>query len=142
MGSKAEGKTWDASKGFDIFLSVLLILFFLGYLNIHAEIIGLQWSLVPLSKDVEEFWDIFGWVVFGAIVLDVYIKYRKVRDPKVFLKKHWLDILMLVLWPVFSGLKLAKISVKLVKGLKLTKSGYKALKAAKKLAGKKEQNDV
>lgn len=141
MNSKAERKSWDVYIAFDVFLSILLILFFIGYLNIHAEEIGLQGSPLPFSKQVEEFWNVLEWIVFGGIALDVYVKYRKVGEPRIFLRKHWLDLLMLVLWPVFVGLKLAKISVKLVKGLKITKSGYKALKAAKKLTWKKKHKD-
>jgi hypothetical protein len=50
-----------------------------------------------------------------------------------FVKKHWLDIAMLALMPLFAGFKIAKMSVKLVKGAKMAKSGFKAAKGAKKI---------
>lgn len=109
------------------------MVFFAGYLNIHADLIGLQESPVPVEKEVEEFWEWLTWAVFGVLGLDLYLKYRKIRNPKEFVKKHWLDILMLAFLPLFAGFKLAKIAVKVIKGAKLTKSGFKAYLGAKKL---------
>ncbi|MEW5839440.1 hypothetical protein [Nitrososphaera sp.] len=126
-------------KAFDVAVSAMLLAFFIGYVNIHADIIGLKESPVPVSHQVEEFWEWFTWIVFAALALDVYLKYRKVRNPREFLKKHWLDILMLAFMPLFAGFKLAKISIKLVKGAKMVKSGFKAFQGARKIqkAGKK-----
>lgn len=126
-------------KAFDVAVSAMLLAFFIGYVNIHADIIGLKESPVPVSHQVEEFWEWFTWIVFAALALDVYLKYRKVRNPREFLKKHWLDILMLAFMPLFAGFKLAKISIKLIKGAKMVKSGFKAFQGARKIqkAGKK-----
>jgi hypothetical protein len=118
---------------FDIFVSALVMSFFAGYLNIHADIIGLPQQPIPVTKEVEEFWDLFTWAVFGVLALDIYLKYRKVRDLRLFVKKHWLDILMLCMMPLFAGFKAANFSIKLVKGLKMAKSGFKAAHGAKKM---------
>lgn len=120
-------------KAFDIFVSVLLMVFFAGYINIHADLVGLKESPVPVSHKVEEFWEWLTWIVFSALALDIYLKYRKVRNPREFLKKHWLDLVMLALLPLFAGFKIAKISIKLVKGAKMAKSGFKAYQGAKKM---------
>lgn len=109
------------------------MLFFAGYLNIHADLIGLQESPVPVDKEIEEFWERMTWVVFAVLGLDLYLKYDKIRNPKEFVRRHWLDILMLVLLPLFAGFKVTKIAVKVVKSAKLTKSGFKAYMGAKKL---------
>jgi hypothetical protein len=121
------------ARAFDVFVSLLVMFFFAGYLNIHSDIIGLSQDPVPVSKEVEEFWEYFTWIVFGVLALDIYLKYRKIRDLRLFLKKHWLDILMLCLLPLFAGFKVAKMSVKIVKGLKMAKSGFKAAQRARKL---------
>ena len=142
IDSNAGGREERLLFGFDIFLSSIIILFFLGYLNIHAELIGLNRRPIEISEQIVEFWDVFGWIVFGGIAIDVLIKYRKVGEPRIFLRRYWLDILMLFLWPVFTGLKLAKISIKVVKGLKLVKSGYKAVNASKKFSRKRKRNDA
>jgi hypothetical protein len=120
-------------KAFDIFVSALVMFFFAGYLNIHSDLIGLHEPPIPVTKEVEEFWDLFSWAVFGVLAFDIALKYRQVRDPKLFVKKHWLDILMLCLMPLFAGFKAAKFSIKLVKGLKMAKSGFKAAHGAKKI---------
>lgn len=120
-------------RAFDIFVSALLIALFAGYVNIHSDIIGLHERPVPVGKEVEEFWEWLAWIVFAALAADIYLKYRKVRDPKEFVKKHWPDIAMLALMPLFAGFKIAKMSVKLVKGAKMAKSGFKAFKGAKKI---------
>ena len=116
-----------------MFVSVLLMVFFAGYINIHADLIGLHASPVPVSHEVIEFWEWLTLMVFAALALDIYLKYRKLRDPKKFAKKHWLDLLMLALLPLFTGFKLAKISIKLVKGAKMAKSGLKAYQGARKM---------
>jgi hypothetical protein len=121
------------SKAFDVFVSLLVMVFFAGYLNIHADLIGLQESPVPVSSEVEEFWEWLTWAVFAILGLDLYLKYRKVRNPREFVKKHWLDILMLALLPLFAGFKVAKVAVKAIKSAKLGKSGFKAYLGAKKL---------
>lgn len=121
------------ARAFDVFVSLLVMFFFAGYINIHSDIIGLAQDPIPVTKEVEEFWQSFTWVVFGVLALDIYLKYRKIRDLKLFLKKHWLDILMLCLLPLFAGFKIAKMSVKVVKGLKMAKSGFKAAQRARKL---------
>lgn len=121
-------------KAFDVFVSALVMFYFAGYLNIHSDLVGLHEPPIPVAEGVGEFWDLFFWAVFGALVLDILLKYRKVRDPELFVRKHWLEIVMLCLMPVFAGFKVAKLSVKLVKGLKLAKSGFKAAHGAKKMS--------
>ncbi len=121
------------ARAFDVFVSALVMFFFAGYINIHSDIIGLDRDPVPVTEEVEEFWEYFAWAVFAVLAFDIYLKYRKVRDPKLFLKKHWLDIVMLCMMPLFAGFKVAKMSIKLVKGLKMAKSGFKAAHGAKKL---------
>ena len=115
---------------------VMLVVFFVGYVNIHSDVVGLP-RMFPISEPLEEFWEVFSWIIFAALVADVYLKYRKINDPKAFVKKHWLDITMLVLIPVFAGFKIAKLSVNLVKSLKMGKSGLKAFLSTKKIKDKK-----
>jgi hypothetical protein len=110
------------------------MVFFVGYLNIHADLVGLEASPISVTKEVEEFWEWLTWAIFGLLSLDIYLKYKAVKNTKQFLKKHWLDLVMLGMLPLFAGFKIAKVAVKLVKSAKLSKSGLKAIKAAKKLA--------
>jgi len=117
---------------FDLSIVTMLVVFFVGYVNIHSDLIGIERPF-PVSKEVEEFWEVFSWMIFAALAVDVSLKYRKINDPRLFLKKHWLDVAMLLLIPVFAGFKVAKLSINLVKGLKMTKSGFKVFHSAKKM---------
>lgn len=118
---------------FDIALMALMVVFFAGYINIHSELLGLP-HFLPVSIDVEKFWDIFTWLIFSLLAFDIYLKYRKTGDLRVFLKKYWLEIVMLTMIPLFVGLKIGKFSIKLVKGLKMMKSGFKVAHGAKKIS--------
>ena len=119
-------------KIFDLSIVAMLVIFFAGYVSIHSNLVGMERPF-PVSKEIEEFWEVFSWMIFAALVVDVGLKYRKINNPKLFLKKHWLDIVMLSLIPVFAGFKIAKLSINLVKSLKMTKSGFKVIHSAKKL---------
>jgi hypothetical protein len=130
--SKPLGKILDMS------IMAMLVVFFAGYVNIHSDVIGLP-RFFPMPGPVEEFWEVFSWIIFAAIAADICLKYRKINDPKAFAKKHWLDVAMLALIPVFAGFKVAKLSVKMVKGLKMGKSGFKAFQSAKKISAKKSK---
>jgi hypothetical protein len=117
---------------FDLSIVAMVVIFFAGYVCIHSNLVGIERPF-PVSKELEEFWEAFSWLIFAALVVDVGLKYRKINDPKMFLKKHWLDIVMLLLIPVFAGFKVAKLSINLVKSLKMTKSGFKVIHSAKKI---------
>ena len=56
---------------------------------------------------------------------ELFLKYMKVRDWKKFLKKYWLDVAMIILIPVFSGIKIIK-ALKIAKKIKIVKYGFKA----------------
>ncbi len=124
-------------KIYDVSLMAALAVFFVGYINIHSDLIGLE-HFLPVSEELEQIWEAFSWAIFGMLAFDIYLKFRKAKDFRSFLKKHWLELAMLAMIPLFGGLKLAKISVKIIKGLKMTKSGFKVAHGAKKMSGKKK----
>lgn len=123
----------SAYRAFDLFLLAAMGVFFVGYVNIHSELVGIP-HFLPTSESVEQYWEVFSWLIFGMLAFDVYLKYRKAGNAKFFFKKHWLEIAMLALIPVFAGLKIAKISIKVVKAMKMSKSGFKVAHGAKKMS--------
>jgi hypothetical protein len=111
---------------------VAIPIFFVGYVNIHSDVIGVP-HFLPTSEEIERYWDTFSWAIFGMLALDITLKYRNAGiGPRAFLKKYWLEIAMLTLIPVFAAFKVAKVSVKLIKALKMTKSGFKVAHGANK----------
>lgn len=121
------------NKVFSITVSSLVIIFFAGYFNINANLIGLNESPVPVSKEVKDFWEWLTWLVFAALAIDLYLKYDDIRCPGEFLRKYWLDIVVLALLPLFAGFIAAKIAVSAIKVAKMAKSGLKAYFSVRKL---------
>lgn len=119
-------------KVYDLVLMAFLAVFFVGYINIHSDLIGLP-HFLPTSDEIENFWENFTWLIFAMLAFDIYLKYRKADNPRSFVKKHWLEMAMIAMVPLLAGLKLAKISIKLVKGMKMMKSGFKVAHGAKKM---------
>ena len=118
---------------YDLLVMSAAVVFFVGYINIHSDLVGLP-HFLPTSENVEKFWEIFTWIIFAMLAFDIYLKYRKAENSRLFLRKHWLDLAMLAMIPLFAGLKIANISVKLIKGLKMVKSALKVVHSAKKVS--------
>ncbi|NJK78294.1 MAG: hypothetical protein HC944_06290 [Nanoarchaeota archaeon] len=72
-------------------------------------------------------------VLVSLFTVDLFLKYRKSKNWKVFLKKNWFDIITLVLIPIFSMVKILKIMVSLIKKLKILKMFTKIIHKSKKL---------
>ena len=127
-------------KVYDFVLITFLAIFFVVYINIHSDLLGLP-HFLPTSDEIEEFGESFTWLIFAMLAFDIYLKYRKADSARSFLKKHWLEVAMLALVPLFAGLKLAKISIKLVKGMKMMKSGFKVAHGAKKMTKEEKTSE-
>lgn len=121
------------NKILDVIVLVLIVVYSIEYLNIHYDQFGLHEKILSISPEIEHNWDVLLWIIFGIMSLDVYLKYKKTGNWKIFLKKYWLEVIMLVLIPVFSAFKIIKFAVKIVKTLKMTKSGFKVVHLTKKI---------
>jgi len=71
--------------------------------------------------------------ILSVFVVDLGVSYWKVKSPSIFLKKHWLDILMVI--PYFRIFRIARILhlirfVRIAKSIKIIKM-VKAVKAMK-----------
>ncbi len=104
-----------------IFLFVLVIDY--GFLKLNES---------PYYKTLKEISEPIFWLLIFLFILDLYIKYKKTRDLMIFIKKHWFDIVTLCLIPIFSGMKFAKLMVKVLKQLKILKTGTKFIHKLKK----------
>jgi len=110
----------------------VLILIFSILLLIDYEFLKIvdPFQLVNIKKATE----IILWILVSSFILDLYLKYRKAENWKVFLKKNWFDIVALALIPIFSTMKVLKIMVQLVKKLKILKMFTKIIHKSKKLS--------
>ncbi len=110
----------------DLSIFGLLILFFIGFLVYDYEIIGIKEPLIHMPKDYKIYFEILPWILFSLLVTDLALKY-KLSEGKVkyFLKKYWTDILLTILVPILFPLKYFKVTLKIYKYIKFTKSGLK-----------------
>ncbi|MFY9300291.1 MAG: hypothetical protein WAO91_03790 [Candidatus Nitrosotenuis sp.] len=116
----------------DIVLLVMAITYFVGFVSFYPESLFLNEAPYYIPHEFEIHFEILLWSFFGLLIFDLYLKYRKLSDWRLFLKKHWHEIAMVMAIPFLTVFKIAKVSVKLVKTLKASKSGFKVFYKAKK----------
>ena len=125
------------SKILDLIILVLTSLFFIGLLAFEYHAFGLENPILPIPDKFKEFFEFLIWPILTLLTLDLVLKYRKIKNPKKFVKKYWIDILMLVLIPIFSIFKFLKIGLSVIKQLKTVKMGAKIFHKTKKISQKK-----
>ncbi|KAF6244565.1 hypothetical protein C6989_07995 [Nitrosopumilus sp. b2] len=124
------------SKFVDYAIIGVVLLFFIGILAFEYKTIGLSEPLLLIPIEWKSFFDGLIWPLVVLLILDLVLKYKKVNDPKKFVKKYWIDIVMLILIPIFSAFKFLKIGLSLIKKLKTAKMSAKALHKTKKVVKK------
>ena len=97
-------------KVIDIIVIVLLNILLISLLSSNKLLFK-----EPLINISSLFIDILQFTILPLLILDIYLKYRKVKDVRLFLKKHYLDLIMLVLFPIFVMFKFMKLTLKLYK---------------------------
>ena len=123
-------------KLLDFSILVIAIIFFIGVLAFDYSIFGLSEPLIFISNEWTFFFDILLWPLVSLLLIDLTLKYKNTKNPKKFIKKYWIDILMLILIPVFSVFKSLKIGISIVKKLKTAKMGAKIAHKSKKISKK------
>lgn len=123
-------------KILDLTILVIATIFFIGILAFDYSIFGLSEPLILIPYEWKFFFDIMIWLLVSLLIIDLTLKYKKTKDPKKFIKKYWIDILMLILIPVFSVFKSLKIGLSIVKQLKTAKMGAKIAHKTKKISKK------
>lgn len=104
-------------------LSVLLLIDY-GFIKLYDS------NTLEIVKKIS---DVVLVVLVLFFIIDLFLKYRKSKNWKVFLKKNWFDIITLALIPIFSTVKMLKIMVSLIKKLKILKMFTKIIYKSKKL---------
>ena len=110
----------------------LIVIFIFGLVNIEYSSLGISEPLFVITEQVIIIFDIIFWAIVSLLTLELLIAYLKIRNTKSFVKKYWLEIIMLVLMPVFVGFKILKISLKIIKQVKIGKTVFKLFQKMKK----------
>jgi len=110
----------------------LIVIFIFGLVNIEYSSLGISEPLFTITEQVIIIFDIIFWLLVGLLTLELVIAYLKIRNAKSFVKKYWLEIIMLVLMPIFVGFKILKVSLKIIKQVKIGKTVFKLFQKIKK----------
>ena len=123
-------------KILDFSILVLAGLFLIGFAINEYKVLGLEQPLIKISHEWKLFFEYLIWPFIGMLVLDLGLKYKKTKNPKKFVKKYWIDIVMLALIPVLAAFKFFKLGVGIAKKLKTAKTGAKVIHKTKKVSQK------
>ena len=123
-------------KILDLTILVLVSIFFIGMLGSDFPTLGIVKPILPISDEWKTFIDSLIYPIIVLLTIDLALKYRKTNDRKKFVKKYWIDILMLILIPIFSAFKFLNLGLGIVKKLKAAKMGVKIAHKTKKISRK------
>ncbi|MEM4378347.1 MAG: hypothetical protein QXX85_05125 [Candidatus Nitrosotenuis sp.] len=115
----------------DMALLVMAVTYLVAFISFYPESVFLKEAPYHIPHN-EIYFEMLLWALFGLLALDLYLKYKKLNDWRLFIKKYWHEIAMIALIPFLAAFKIAKISLKLVKTLKASKSGFKVFYKANK----------
>jgi hypothetical protein len=75
------------SKIADMVVLGLLVIFFVGFLAFDYELLGFHDSFLRIPHEGKQYFETIPWIIFGALVFDLYLKYIIVgRNLKLFFK--------------------------------------------------------
>jgi len=105
-------------------------------LGSNFSTLGMEQSIISILVEWKYFFDFLIYPIIVLLVIDLVLKYRKTNDRKKFVKKHWIDIMMLILIPIFSTIKFLNLGLNIVKKIKTVKMGVKIVHKTKKVSQK------
>jgi len=119
-------------KGLSFVTFLLILVLVFGLVNIEYSSLGISEPMFAITNQVVVIFDIIFWIIVCLLILELVIAYLKIRIAKDFVKKYWLEIIMLVFMPVFVGFKVLKVSLKIIKQVKIGKTVFKLFQKIKK----------
>ena len=106
-----------------------VVFFLVGLLAFDSDLFGFKDPLLQLPDTLAYYWDILSWIIWSVFAFDVFLKYRVSENWKIFLKKHWFDIVLLV--PFFRLFRVFRL-LRLLKTMKFAKAGLGMFKVYRK----------
>ena len=121
-------------KILDLAILILVSIFFIGMLGSDFPTLGIDKPILPISNEWKTFIDSLIYAIVVLLAIDLALKYRKTDDRKEFVKRYWIDILMLIMIPIFSAFKFLNLGLGIVKKIKAAKMGVKIAHKTKKMS--------
>ena len=127
----------NKEKVLNITVLIFILIYFIGLLSLEHKSFGLEHSPLPLKPWMKKPLKDLIWVIFVLYAVDLSLKYNQIKNSKKFVKKHWWDISLLLLIPIFSKIKLFKLAPKVIKKLNTLKTSHKVVRKTRKIKVKK-----
>lgn len=81
-------------------------IFVVGFMAFDADLVGLE-PLIEIPESYQTAWNVVNWSIWGVFAVDVWFKYRRIRSPREFVRRHWFDLLLLI--PFFRVLAILRV---------------------------------
>lgn len=118
-------------KGLEYGILFTVFSYFVLLILLDHEAIGLHEPIIQVPSWTKTLHEIILYAMISLLCFELLIKYMKIGNARIFIKKHWHDVCMVILIPVFSFVKIFKI-LGVAKKIKLAKYGFKAIQKTKK----------
>ena len=126
----------------DIAVFGIIIVYFVGFLSFEYAQLGISKPLFSIPYDWKILFDVLVIPLTVVLTCDLVLKYKNTKNPKKFVKKYWIDLVMLVMIPIFSSFKILKIGLSTIKKLKTMKMATKSAHKTKKIFHKSQKNSL
>lgn len=118
-------------KGLEYSILVSVFSYFILLILHDHEMIGLHEPIVDVPVWTKTLNEVILYIMISLLSFELLIKYLKIGNARIFFKKHWHDIALVVLIPVFAFAKIFKV-LGIAKKIKFAKYGFKAAQKTKK----------
>jgi hypothetical protein len=95
---------------------------FPNFLEESTELFCFESSLFSLPQEWEQPLYIINWITWVVFAFDLTLKYIHINNYKIFLRKHWFDIILLIPFFRISGIYRFLILIRILKFIKIVRN--------------------
>lgn len=92
------------------------------FLEESTELFCFESSLVSLPQEWEQPLFILNWITWVVFAFDLILKYIHINNYKIFLRKHWFDIILVIPFFRMSGIYRFLILIRVLKLIKIVRN--------------------
>jgi hypothetical protein len=92
------------------------------FLEESTELFCFKSSLVSLPQEWEQPLFILNWITWVVFAFDLTLKYIHINNYKIFLRKHWFDIILVIPFFRMSGIYRFLILIRVLKLIKIVRN--------------------
>ena len=98
-----------------------------------ADLVGLE-PLIKIPESYQTAWIVANWSIWGVFAVDVWLKYRRIRSPWEFVRRHWFDLLRIQFFRALAILRVLRLS-RISRPARSSLGAYRAYRKTKRFRG-------